>query len=281
MEPEPIDFETERGLVLMGDALGPEHGPLILLLHGGGQTRQSWAETQVQLAARGFRALALDQRGHGEASWSKSGAYGLESYAADIAAVARLIGTPPVALVGASLGGMASMLALGEKMLPGTPALVLVDVVHRPEAEGASHIRTFMSSASDGFDNLEAAADAVAAYLPHRERPRRLDGLRRNLREREGRWYWHWDPAFMRYRDADTGTRFDLERVAAAAARLEGPVMLVRGERSEIVSEDLAREFQALVPHADLAVVPGASHMVSGDSNDAFVAAIMKFLRKA
>lgn len=52
-----------------------------------------------------------------------------------------------------------------------------------------------MFSNVDGFDNLEQAADAIAGYLPHRKRPKNLDGLKKkNLRFRDGRWFWHWIP---------------------------------------------------------------------------------------
>lgn len=54
-----------------------------------------------------------------------------------------------------------------------------------------------MAAHVHGFENLEQAADAIAAYLPHRPRPTNLEGLKKNLRHREGRWFWHWDPAFL------------------------------------------------------------------------------------
>ena len=75
--------------------------------------------------------------------------------------------------------------------------LVLVDVVPRFEKGGSARIRDFMFNHVHGFDSLEQAADAVAEYLPHRTKPRSPEGLKKNLRHRDGRWYWHWDPAFL------------------------------------------------------------------------------------
>src|ERR1700760_3352135 len=195
------------GLDLAADVAGPADGPTVLFLHGSGQTRQSWGDALRAAAARGYRAYALDQRGHGDSEWSPDGAYSLEVFCADLRALIPQLGAPPV-LVGASLGGLVGMLVGGTPQPP-LRALVLVDITPRVEMEGAKEVVAFMASAPQGFATLEEAADAVAAYLPHRSRPRSTDGLRRNLRQRgDGRWYWHWDPAFMSMgRDADARSR--------------------------------------------------------------------------
>jgi pimeloyl-ACP methyl ester carboxylesterase len=50
---------------------------------------------------------------------------------------------------------------------------------------------------------------------------------------------------------------------------------------SEVVDDEAIRHFQELVPHAALAELNGAGHMVAGDSNDAFNQAILPFLASA
>jgi len=67
-------------------------------------------------------------------------------------------------------------------------------------------------------------------------------------------------------------------RLQAAARALRLPVLLVRGRMSDLLSADGARELQDLVPHARLVDVAGAGHMVAGDRNDAFTAAVIGFL---
>src|ERR1700757_4378288 len=89
------------GVTLTADAEGAWSGPAVLLLHGGGQTRQSWGGTSQVLADAGFLALTVDQRGHGESDWAADGNYGISAYARDVRAVASQLGRP-VALVGAS-----------------------------------------------------------------------------------------------------------------------------------------------------------------------------------
>jgi pimeloyl-ACP methyl ester carboxylesterase len=264
----------------------PEGRPPVLLLHGGGQTRHAFAGTARALAAAGFVAVALDQRGHGDSAWVTDGAYAFSDFADDAATVSAALmaerGQRPVA-VGASLGGIAALLALGHdpQVFSG---LVLVDVTPRMDPAGVDHVQGFMRSrAREGFASIEEAADAIAAYLPHRPRPTSLAGLRKNLRhDPDGRWRWHWDPRFLDGpRPVALGGSVAIEQaLVAAARRLAVPTLLVRGRSSELVSEAHAAEFRALAPAADHVDIAEARHMVAGDRNDAFTQAILEFLQR-
>jgi pimeloyl-ACP methyl ester carboxylesterase len=283
---ERIDLHGTGSLRLAADVVGDPVAPPAVLLHGGGQTRYAWGSTAKVLAARGWRAYRVDLRGHGESEWSPDGRYGIDRFAGDILEISAQVGAvaPPV-LVGASLGGISSLLAIGEATTPVARALVLVDVAPRTEPEGVQRIGDFMAAnLESGFGSLEEVADAVAAYNPHRPRPSDLSGLKKNVRLREdGRWVWHWDPAFMRgIESSDDETRandvMNHERLEAAARRLTVPTLLVRGRMSDLLSEEGAREMLALAPHAEYADVAGAGHMVAGDRNDLFNDAIVGFL---
>lgn len=276
-------FRGAAGNRLAADVFGDAGRP-VLLLHGGGQTRHAWRRTAVEIARAGMTAYAVDQRGHGDSEWVADGAYRFEDFADDVTAVAaeltRRHGEPPVA-IGASLGGIASLLAAGEAKDPIFAALVLVDITPRVDLAGVAKVQGFMRAhAREGFASVEEAADAVAAYLPHRPRPRSTEGLKKNLRlHPDGRWRWHWDPRFLDGRRPVGGDRPEVEAQLLGAAReLKIPAMLVRGGSSELVQEEHAKEFLALVPHARFADVSGARHMVAGDKNDQFSVAILAFL---
>jgi len=277
-------LDGRDGIRLAADVAGPDEGAPVLLLHGGGQTRHSWAGTAGVLAAQGWRVVSLDLRGHGESAWDPAGDYTLDAFADDISAVASGFERRP-ALVGASLGGISSMAAIADAGGGGEVAssLTLVDVAHRIEIDGRDRIGAFMTAAPDGFASLEEAADAIAAYNPHRPRPKDLSGLSKNLRRREdGRWAWHWDPAFVRGRwgspDETRTSLVDPGRLERAAAALTLPTLLVRGRSSDLLSEEGARAFLELVPQTRFADVAGAGHMVAGDRNDIFNQAILEFL---
>ncbi len=285
MNSTPVSFYGADGNLLAGSHYaGDGKGQLALLMHGGGQTRHSWKHTAARLAAHGLTAITIDARGHGASEWLADKSYTFEHYARDMIVLGREIrkeyGVKPVC-VGASLGGISAMMAHSMADQDLLEALVLVDITPRMDLNGVAKIQNFMAAKMhDGFDTVEDVADAIAVYLPHRKKPRSLDGLRKNLRQCEdGRWRWHWDPAFIDGPMNINTAAVDIQTKLLDAARdLNIPTMLVRGAQSELVSEEYAREFLSLVPHARYVDVSEAGHMVAGDKNDIFSEAVSGFL---
>ncbi|MDB5575571.1 MAG: alpha/beta hydrolase [Bradyrhizobium sp.] len=264
-----------RDVVIVGDHLPRAGAPLIILSHGGGQTRHSWHGAAERLHRQGYEALSVDLRGHGDSGWPSADRYALEEFADDLnAVVVEHARSRPVALVGASFGGMSSLIAATR---PGAAimAVALVDIVPRVEQAGAQRIRDFMLRHVDGFDSLGEAAAAVAAY---RGKPATVDhsGLRKNLRQRaDGRYYWHWDPAFMHNIPRGAAR---LETMEAATRAWHGPLLLVRGLQSDVVGDGGVAALRSLAPQLEFVDVAGAGHMVVSDRNDAFVDAVAAFL---
>ena len=274
---EVFHFEG-AGVRLVGErwsADGPPRG-FVVLLHGGGQTRHSWARTAERLAAGGWTPIAYDARGHGDSGWHPRGDYTLDGFVADLQALAGTLGSAPV-LIGASLGGVTSLVAAGEH--PGIArAIVLVDIVIEVERRGVARILEFLAAHREGFGTLAEVADAIAAYNPVRRRPRNLDGLRKNVRQRaDGRWYWHWDPAFIQIGD-EPQRQADPGRLRRAASSLLIPTLLVRGAQSDVVSDAGMADMLKLIPQAASIVISDAGHMVAGDDNDVFVSGVESFL---
>ncbi|WP_280249759.1 alpha/beta fold hydrolase [Nocardia abscessus] len=275
LEPSRLRLRGSGGIELAADQFGPVDGPLVVFLHGGGQTRHSWKQTGARLGASGMRVVTVDARGHGDSAWAPDRDYRRETMVDDLLLVLEQLGAPAV-VVGASMGGITGLLATARPGGAAISALVLVDIVTRPEPEGVARVIDFLGKHRDGFDTLEQAADAVAEYLPHRPRPKNTDGLLRNLRERDGRWYWHWDPGMLSDRVEDPSAMIEPMEDAARALRI--PVLLVRGMRSDVVSAEGAEAFQRLVPHAQLVEIGGAAHTAAGDDNDSFTDAVAKFV---
>jgi pimeloyl-ACP methyl ester carboxylesterase len=268
-------YRAPDGVNLVADEAGPRDGPAVILLHGGGQTRHSWSGAMVALVGRGYRVVNFDARGHGDSDWSQAGRYSLDDRVGDLQTITSQLSVP-FALVGASLGGATAIHAVAQGMEPA--AVVLVDIVPRPEPVGIDRIVGFMRSTLGGFDTIEDAITAVAAYNPHRERPSDPEGLMRNLRTREdGRLYWHYDPRIV---VAEPEIHHhEVERSSLALAeRPEMPVLLVRGLSSDVVSDEGVAAFREVLPDLQVADVSGAGHMVSGDRNDAFNASVIAFL---
>jgi len=268
---------TPDGLALACDVSGDPQAPAVILLHGGGQTRHSWAATVKQLVANGYRVVNYDARGHGDSDWSPEGDYSIEALTSDLRTVRNLV-PGPAAFVGASMGGITSFFTVGTSDEPIADALVMVDIVLRVAPAGVNKIQQFMRGNQNGFANLEEATAAVAAYNPDRPRPSDSAGLLKNLRLRDdGRLYWHWDPRLMEMKpSSEPPSRLDT--LVASSKGVSIPTLVVRGQHSDIVDDEGVAEMRRLVPQTEVLEVRGAGHMIAGDRNDAFTAGIMAFL---
>ncbi|MFC6946460.1 alpha/beta fold hydrolase [Paraburkholderia dipogonis] len=257
--------------------MGPSRRPLVVLLHGGGQTRHAWGATGASLGEAGYFAVAYDARGHGDSDWCSDGDYSQDALVRDLGCVVAALGTRRPVLIGASLGGATSLVAIGERRLDAS-ALILVDIVPYTEPSGVARIRTFMQQSPHGFGSLEEVADAISRYRPAQVRTRNLDGLAKNVRlGGDGRYRWHWDPRFLASQ-VEPHTRHP--RLAACASHLNLPTLLVRGGTSDVVSEAGVQEFLELCPHSEYVNVAQAGHMVAGDRNDVFGRAAIEFLAR-
>jgi pimeloyl-ACP methyl ester carboxylesterase len=265
------------GVEIVGEVGGNPKSPAVILLHGGGQTRHSWSAVVQPLCDAGYHVINYDLRGHGQSGWSPDGQYSFSLHAGDLDKVMSQV-SGPAAWVGASMGGITAMHAIVRGSRPA--ALVLVDIVLRPEREGVDRIRKFMLGNPSGFASLDEVADAIAAYNPHRRRPKNPSGLLKNLRLRpDGRYYWHWDPGVI----ADGPDEYlkDMARmVNGMRAASSVPTLLVRGVESDVVSDASIAEFRDIMPGAEVFDVAEAGHMVAGDSNDAFIAGTLEFLHR-
>lgn len=255
----------------------PSGRPVLLFSHGFGQTRGAWHGAATALARKGCRCVTFDCRGHGQSDRVAGGDYHMEQFADDLIRVSRAQPEPPI-LVGASMGGLMGMLVAGEVRPSPFRALVLVDITPRWESAGVERILAFMQAHPDGFADYAEAAEKIAGYLPQRRERKTEEQLRPLLREGiDGRLRWHWDPALL------AGVVNDSERyqprLLAATSKIDIPVLLLSGARSDVVSSDTVSEFLQRVPHAMHVEIAQATHMVAGDANDAFTREVTRFVQ--
>ena len=282
-----VKIVATEGLQLTADEWGNPSGPPVLMCHGAGQNRHAWKNTADALASSGWFVTTVDARGHGDSDWSTQARYDSEDIGRDIVALLQRFDRPP-AIVGASMGGMASLAAQRTAASQLYNAVILVDITPHFDLEGARRIISFMSGNPDGFTDLDEAADAIAAYNPHRPRPADSSGLTRVLRQRpDGRWMWRWDPAYVTSKpgfdsDNESNMASHMERtsriMSEGAQAVSVPMLLVRGGQSDLVTPEAVRGFRELVPEAEFVDVAGTGHMVAGDDNDAFTEAVAEFL---
>jgi len=155
------------GITLMGTTTG--EGPTVLLLHAGGENRRAWEPVARALEDAGHASVAYDQRGHGDSG--RRGADALPTFAADVVAMIDADNAAPV-VVGASLGGLAALLALGQPGVEERVAgLVLVDVVPDPPP---SSTRRWLSQTVPVLADQALVDDILKRGATLRETARRL-----------------------------------------------------------------------------------------------------------
>lgn len=265
------------------------HRPLppVLCLHGGGQTAYMYEELGAALAGQAH-VLAPDMPGHGDSDPAVGDLGNITMprlIASTLPPLLDQFGMERVSIVGASLGGMTSIVLADERpeLVAG---IVLVDVGHKLEPEGVRRIVDFMT-AHESFASTEEAAVAISEYLPNRKAGR-PESLTRNLRQRaDGRWEWkHGVGRRMREAEAE-GVELphpadDLDNVLFgiedAARRLRCPVLVLRGEQSDVLSRDGADELVDIIPDAELAIVEKAGHLAAGDNPRSTIALVRAFL---
>ena len=275
--PDSITRFAVADLSLAVQTRNPSGGSPMLFAHGFGQTRGAWNGAATALAEAGCRCVTFDSRGHGESDRVANGDYHMDQFGDDMLRLAMAQPQPPI-LVGASMGGLLGMVVAGEIRPNPFRALVLVDITPRWETAGVERILSFMQAHPNGFADYAEAAEQIAAYLPQRRERKSEEQLRPLLREgADGRLRWHWDPALL------AGVVHESERyqprLQAAAARIDIPVLLLSGARSDVVSRATVDEFLKLVPQAQHVELADATHMVAGDANDVFTREVIRFVQ--
>lgn len=267
-------FDRADGGRLRAQQWGAESGTVVVFLHGGGQNRHAWRSSAERFAELGFTAITVDQRGHGDSERTRTEAYRPEEMADDVIRLCRALKTRPV-LVGASMGGILSLIAEGE-LAPGVcRALVLVDVTPEVVPDGIGRVHDFFDVSAEGFTTIDDGHATLRKFAVHRRHTRA--STERNLElGPDGRWYWHWDPLF-----ASTVRSFhDPDRLQRALKRVQVPVLVVRGEHSDIVPVAAIASLPRLNPQIEVREVSGAGHMITAEHNDAFAEVIFTFLRR-
>lgn len=247
--------------------------PRLVLLHGGSLNAHSW---DAMLLLHDLPALALDLPGHGRSSWFDEPLYLPETIAAVIAPTIEALAPDAGCIAGHSMGGL-STLALGAARPDLVRRVVIVDATPGSTPARSKEILDFVADAE--FDSLEAFVDHAAARRPGRDR----DGLRRSLlhntRQRpDGRWTWRHDSRRHPSRDRWETVFQELPKGWGHAAALTCPTLLVRGSRSQIVTDDDVERYRKVVDDLRVEVIEDAGHNIHGEQPLALGAAIVAFM---
>lgn len=247
-------------------------GPPLVMLHGFTGHAHTWDYTARALADQ-YRVLALDQRGHGDTDWAPL--YGSRPMVGDLLAFLDALGLDRVTLMGLSMGGNVAYLfaaAHPERI----ERLIIVDIGPEVAPSGGARIAAGLS----GPDVFASEDEAVAQARTANPRPTD-ESLRHrvshNLRPLpDGRLTFKWDKAM---RDG-TATRDDhtVEERWEAWRGVRGPLLLVRGGESDILTAEFAARMLTENPAATCVLVPDSGHSITLDRPEGLVDVLLPWL---
>jgi esterase len=250
----------------------------ILLLHGGGLNAHTWDVVCLMLRQR-YHCLALDQRGHGDSEWEPTSDYSHDSQVGDVKGFLDKLKLNRPLVIGHSMGGFA---AIGYAVLHAATmaGLVLVDI--GPElsmGEGAKRIRDFISQ-DRVLDSVEAFVERAMSFNPHRDPVLLRRSLLHNLRKLpNGKWTWKHDPNRM----SPDFMKERIERAKQITAEIHNitcPTLILRGERSDVFSDENASKFAKELPHGRWVKIPNSGHTIQGDNPAGLLDALHPFLKE-
>jgi pimeloyl-ACP methyl ester carboxylesterase len=272
-----------RGLPLCVCSWGPVDGPIVFCLHGILEHGAAWEPVAFDLARRGFRVIAPDQRGHGRSGHvSDNGGYYLMDFVADADALTNTFGGRQVTVVGHSMGAAISSL-LASVRPRRIASLVLVECL-LPGEESAADARDELSShlnylsaasAHPALPNLAAAASRLRAGTPSMPEAFANQMAERLTEPCDGGVVWRWDPRLR----SRAGIAFDgmgtmnRSRYLALMRGVGAPITFVYGRQSRYTNEQQAELLRRLLPDSRAVTITGG-HNLHMDSPADLAAAI-------
>lgn len=272
-------FTVRDGLRLhYRDYPGSSDRPPLLCLPGLTRNSRDFAAFAEHHSPR-FRVLALEFRGRGSSDYDlQPMRYNPLTYAADAIQLLDELGIPQAIFVGTSLGGLVTM-TVAATAPQRIAATILNDIGPELAQRGLDRIRSYIGK-DPRFASWDEVAELIArnsgrvpAHYSHEDWVRMA---RRVCREKDGEICFDYDMAIVKPFEISGATpTIDMWPLFAAVARK--PLLVVRGELSDLLSAEAAERMRLAAPDALFAVVPGVGHAPDLDEPEA-VAAIDAFL---
>jgi pimeloyl-ACP methyl ester carboxylesterase len=247
--------------------------PAILCLHGGA-AHGHWFDFIAGGFTPDYHVRALDQRGHGDSAWVTPPAYTYEDYAGDLAEAVEKLDLKDFVLIGHSMGGMVSLLYAATH--PGRVAqLVIVDTTMRMSEDRLAAMREVGNRPGRDYGSLDEFVARFRLRPPGSVPDQRiLQHVAKNSARRteSGGWRHKFDRNVYAQRPELDGIPY--------WSNIKIPALLVKGQKSERISPQVASQIRARCPHVELAEIAESDHHVTLDNPAAFVSAVQDFLSR-
>jgi len=236
----------------------------VVCLHGLTRSSKDFDEVAERIAATGRRILAPDARGRGRSAHDPDPSnYKPPVYARDVLALLDSLGIARAVFLGTSMGGIVIM-TLAALRRRAIAAAILNDVGPEVGREGVDRILSYAGKPAplDSWDDAVAYVRRVnGSVFPDYsdDEWRRL--ARRTFRDESGKPAFDYDPAIVTpLGKGPVKTRSLAARLLFRRLAKGRPVLLIRGERSDLMTDGIAAKMKRMAPRMEEMVVPNVGH---------------------
>lgn len=263
-----------NGLALHYLEWGENNGPTILLLHGFLSQAHIWYSLASKFTPE-YRVIALNQRGHGKSGWSTDGAYSIDDHFTDLAQFIERLHLQDLILIGHSMGGRNALFYTA--CIPDRIAkLVLVDARPGNSNESVMALKRMLDSIGFGYGDLDDFLEKAQTLYPDLSLKASFDLIHTRETGSFARGSIStYDPWMI---IASRLAEFMVEELWPFMESIPCPTLIVRGEYSTFVSQGEAENMCRMIPKAEIAVIPRASHLPMIENQTAFKEAVLSFL---
>jgi pimeloyl-ACP methyl ester carboxylesterase len=252
----------------------PDSIPLICL-HGHTGHANIWDEFAEAMSDQ-YRVLAIDQRGHGDSDWAKTG-YSRDRFVEDLESFVDLLKLDSFVLVGLSMGGWHSLLYT-TKHPDRVKRIVMVDIAPEP-SEIAIAQMSIRPSTPMTFETFDDAVTWMRKGNPFASDESLCKDAKHKLQNREdGAWTWKADHSLFNIQLPDMNDQTLIDRYWDAFETINCPILEVRGLESQLVSDKVIDKMKKKGKQFTSIDIPKAGHIVTVDKPLEFIEATRKFL---
>ena len=256
---------------------GDAGSPPVIMVHGLTGNAHAFDLLAPHFVPR-FHVISVDVRGRGDSDWATGGDYSNDAYVADLEGLRQALGFERFSLVGTSMGGRISLTYAGtypERV----ERTILNDIGPEVDPRGGSRIASNSRDAVTSFATIE---EVMAWHRENRvgfssmsEAQQRTAAGHAVKATPDGGFTWKMDPAVR-----SDPRRPDPEVSWNLARRISGPVLLVRGGDSDLLSPEIAQRMVAEMQDCRMVEVPGVGHAPTLMEPEAF-GPVMEFFSLA
>lgn len=245
-------------------AAGPSTALPVICLHGLTRNSRDFEDVAPLIARLGRRVLVPDMRGRGLSDWDPEPArYAPHTYVQDVLSLLDALGIAQAVFVGTSMGGIITM-ALANSRPEVIAAAILNDVGPVVDPHGIERIKGYVgdtSAVADWTDAQHYVRLTNEVAFPDYVSEDWDRFARRLFREIDGVPRLDYDPGIALQLKSDLYKAPDAEAWELFRKLAAGrPTLLVRGETSDLLSEDIAAEMRAVAPGMQQVNVPRVGH---------------------